>query len=136
LDGNLHDGALHWRTQLCAVGAGGTGGLAAWLALLLSCRLLGAVGGYRAQRRWKGDFQALAANLDGDAGALILGGVLAAHRHRVGLDESIEFGFDPAGVHLEWALSWNESRVAHHGAVERQHGGHALDLEFFQGAAS
>ena len=49
-------------------------------------------------------------------------------------DGVVPLGLDPAGVHREAVVVADERRVAHHGAVERDDGGQALDVELVQGA--
>ena len=47
----------------------------------------------------------------------------------------VPLGLDPAGVHREAVVVADERRVGHHGAVERDDGGQALDVELVQRAA-
>jgi hypothetical protein len=91
----------------------------------------GAAAGGGAEGGGEGDRQASSADLDDDRlpPRLRSGvGVVEAE----GLDGVVPFGFDPAGVDAE--LVGGEGGVVDDEAVKRQHGGHAFDVEFGQGA--
>ena len=106
-------------------------------------RLLGAGGGSgreAAQAAGQHDLETLAADLDGDALALLglvgLGAVAG-----VGLDLVVEVGLDPGRVDVERALAAGVGgadvrRVVDDRAVERDDGRHAVDDELGQRAAA
>ncbi|GAB3648644.1 hypothetical protein GCM10028833_14950 [Glycomyces tarimensis] len=124
-DGDLDDGALHRRGE--AVATDGRAGV----GLLLRSPLARFGGGARAQQsRRDAHLEALAADLDDEAGALL--GDLADARGGVErFERVVPLGLDPAGVDGEVL---GEGRVVEHGAVERQDRRHALDLHLGEGA--
>ncbi|SKN13597.1 Uncharacterised protein [Mycobacteroides abscessus subsp. bolletii] len=61
---------------------------------------------------------------------LVLVGCLTTSGER--LDGVVPLGLDPAGVDGEAVLVADEGRVGHHGAVERDDGGQAFDVELGQ----
>ena len=85
----------------------------------------------------QGDLQPLAADLDDDRLAVRLLVLVGVGGRGEGLDVVDELGLDPAGVDRERVCAGElggERRVGDHRAVERDGGGHALDLELLQRA--
>ena len=130
---HLHDGALHGAGQLIAA------------TLRSTARRTGLTGlGRGLSRRLsataqigQGHLHALAVDLNDHGGALVLIGIHATGRTGVHGDGVVELGLNPAGVHLELAaLSRCEGGVVQHDAVERNDGGHTLNAQLGQGAAS
>ena len=132
--GDLHDRALHGGGQGVAGGAS-CGRAAAGAALLAGLGLGGRRGAGGAGQLRHGDLQPLAADLHhhGLPLGLVRGG-LGGRGER--LDAVVELRLDPPGVHREGGpLRGGEGGIEDYCAVERDHGGHALDGHLLQGTA-
>ena len=130
LDGHLDDGALHRRGD--RVTGGGRTACAPRLRGLGFLRITPADGAAAAaaDRQVAGQrhLDAAAADLDDDL--LPREGVLLVDRLAAGerLDRVVPLGLDPAGVDVEAFTVADERGIGHHGAVERDDGGQALDV--------
>ena len=130
-DGDLDDGALHGRGHRVTGGGGAAVRAAlARLGLLADRRRAPR---RRRHRRWRGHRAATPRGgvrrprrRPSDAGqrVFLVERLTAGER----LDGVVPLGLDPAGVDGEAVVVADERRVGHHGAVERDDGGQALDV--------
>ena len=131
--GNLHDRALHGTAQVitasCATCTRGTGFTR--LRGSLRSRLTGCgpqIGQY--------NLQPFAVHLYHHALALCLIIIHIAGGALIGFNGVLKVGLNPAGMNREiTARGGGVSGVIQHYAVERNHCGHPLNLQFLQGAA-
>ena len=127
LDGDLDDGALHGSGHGITGGSADRGALA--LAAGLGCAIAARGPGRCSEACGQRDGEALAVDLHGD-GLAIVSGLGGVHGAGVRRDLIVEFGLDPARVHLEGrSVGGGERRVVDHGAVEGQRCRDALDPE-------